>query len=265
MAFPGVPQFPAGLMLQSGDQLNAFVHNTLSVDINLRAHAGGGQQFATLVDAVVNVLSRVTTAGDSIQLPPTNGRFGFGPYLGGLQILIINSQANACQVFGNFFENSTIGGVSGSVGVSLAGGGSLSLVCGAPGVWVSIVGAGGAGALPINGGILSGFLGQTTASGLVGAGNSQSTATLINTQFAVVSSFPSGVPATGVRLPLTSDVGGTTGSITLLNKDPSNGGQVWPPAGGQINSSGTNNPIQISSGDRAEFFPDRTTPNQWWS
>lgn len=249
-------------MLQDGVQMQAFVHNTLSVDINLRAHQGGGQQFATLVDAVVNVVSRVTSVGDSVQLPPTNGRLGYGPFLGGLQLLIINSQANACQVFGNFFENCTIGGINGSTGVSLPGGSSLSLVCGAVGIWIAIAGGAGGG-LPITGGQLSGNLGFTDAQGVIGAGTTQTTATVVGTQIVVVSSFPtSGV--SGLRLPGAGDISGALGPIWFKNKDPANNGLIYPPVGGQIDALGANNPLTIFSLDEINFVPGTVT-GQWWS
>lgn len=262
MAFPGIPQFPVGLGLQDGDKLNNFVHNTLSVDSNVRAHAGGGQQFATLIDAVVNVITRVTTVGDSVQLPPTEGRLGFGPTLVGVQLLLINSTSNACQVFANWFEpQATIGGISGSTGVSLNGGGSLTLVCGSPGTWISISGPAGGG-LPLTGGQLTGELGFTSGS-FVGAGtSSQATATLLTRQLSVVTSFPtSGV--SGVRLPASADVLGSLGPIWLKNKDPNNNGLVWPPVGGQIDSFGVNQPVFIPSQTDINITPDATT-GQWW-
>lgn len=263
MAFPGTPQFPPGQGLQDGGTLNDFVHNTLSVESNLRAHAGGGQQFATLIDAVVNVITRVTTAGDSIQLPPTNGRRGLGPFLGGLQIVLLNSQSNSCQVFGNFFENSTVGGINGSVGISLAGGGTILLVCTQVGTWISIPysGGGGGGGLPLGGGQMLGFIGFTTADLVVGAGTSQPSATLLSTQMVTVSSFPSG---TGVRLPTVLDVG-VLGPILLKNKDPSNAGLVYPPLGGQIDSYGVNNPVSLPSLDELDIAPDGVITGQWWS
>lgn len=260
MAFPGVPNFPVGLNLQSGDQLNAFVHNTLSVDINVRAHAGGGQQFATLIDAVVNVVTRVTNAGDSVQLPPTNGRHGLGPFLGGVQILIINSGANTCQVFGNFFENSTIGGVPGSTGVALAVGSSISLVCGAAGVWIAIAGGAGGG-LPITGGSLSGFLGETVATGQIGTGSTQAGAKLIGSQNTVASSCPTG---TGFRLPALADVG-VLGAIIFKNKDPSNNVLLYPPVGGQIDSFGVNTAVEVATFQSLTLVPDGVTTGQWWS
>lgn len=260
MAFPGIPNFPVGLGLQDGDRLNNFVHNTLSVDPSVRAHAGGGQQFATLIDAVVSVITRVTTAGDSVQLPPTEGRLGFGPSLAGLQLLLINSASNACQVFGNYFEpNCTIGGVAGTTGVSLAGGSSLSLVCGGPGVWISIAGGAGGG-LPITGGTLSGFLGMTTAQGLTGTGTNQVTATLVQTQVSVISSAPSG---TGFRLPLVADVG-VLGPIELQNRDAVNPATVYPPVGGQIDGFGTNIAAVINPLSSSYLVPG-TTFGQWWS
>lgn len=263
MAFPGIPEFPTGLMMQDGTQMQAFVHNTLSVDIALRAHQGGGQQFATLVDSVVNVISRVTSVGDSIQLPPTNGRRGLGPFLGGLQILIINSQTNACQLFGNFFENCTIGGIAGTTGISIPGGASIQLCCGAVGIWISIVGAAGGG-IPFTGGQLTGDLGFLTQQGIVGAGTtSQTNSTLITSQVAIISSFPSS-GVSGVRLPALADVTGIPGPIWLKNKDPSNNGLVYPPIGGQIDFYGVNSPILLSSLDELNIVPGTVT-GQWWS
>jgi len=261
MAFPGVPIFPGGIGLQNGDTLNNFVHNTLSVDMALRARIGGGQQFATLVDSVVNVVSRSANTGDSIQLPPTNGPRNFGPYLGGLQLLIINSGANPCQLFGNYFETSTIGGVSGSVGVTIGVGASIQLCCGAPGVWIAISGGSGGG-LPFTGGQLTGGLGFTTNDGIAAAGTDQGSATLLITQVGVIVTVP--VQATsGVRLPGSGDMLGAVGP-TWLKNTAGNDMLVYPPTGGQINSTGTNLPIQLDSGGSINFYPGLTS-GQWWT
>jgi len=263
--FPAIPQFQPGFGLQDGTKLFDFVHNTLSIDTNVRAHAGGGWQFAALLDAVVNVVIEVDNAGDSVQLPPTNGDRGRGPFLGGVQILIINTTGTSCQLFGNFHENSTIGGIAGSTGVAVAGGSNLLLVCSGVGVWTEI--QGGGGGLPFTGGTLTGSLAFTTADNLTATGsNSQNGSLLITAQEAIITSFPpqsAGLP--GVRLPVLADLSaGALGPITLRNRDAVNSGLVYPPIGGQIDSIGTNTPYILPSGYDMTLTPGATL-GQWWS
>lgn len=256
MAFPGVPHFTPGDRLQNGDILNNFVFCTLSVDNNARAHAGGGQQFASLIDAAVNIVTRVTTAGDSFQLPPTNGRYGFGPSLAGLVITIINTQANTCQLFGNWMENAHIGGVAGSTGIAISGGAVQVLVCSAIGQWTLIPAS-------LAGGTLTGFLEFTSATDVASLGTNQATAKLISTQILVATSCPAG---TGFRLPALADLTSVNlGPISFKNKDPVNNVLLYPPVGGSIDGNAINAAVIVFSLDELNLVPDVTTPLKWWS
>lgn len=74
---------------------------------SLTAHAGGGQTSATALPTEFNRVTTVTTAADSVKLPAA---------LVGKEITVVNSGANAMQVFGQATE--TINGIASATGVS---------------------------------------------------------------------------------------------------------------------------------------------------
>jgi hypothetical protein len=73
----------------------------------ITAFAGGGQTNATLLAAQTNRITTVATAADSVKLPVSAA---------GLEIIVINSGANAMQVFGSGTD--TINDVATATGVS---------------------------------------------------------------------------------------------------------------------------------------------------
>lgn len=79
------------------------------VNVNVVAHAGGGQTDATLLTAQFNEVGTVTTAADSVKLPVI---------VPGMQVTVVNNGANAMQVFGS--GTSTINDVASATGVSQA-------------------------------------------------------------------------------------------------------------------------------------------------
>lgn len=98
---------------------------TLTTANTITAFAGGGQASATALTAMINRVTVCATAGDSVRLPTTAAV--------GQRIYVINTTANACQVFGP--TTSTINGVATATGVSLAAGAVGTFVLAATGLW----------------------------------------------------------------------------------------------------------------------------------
>jgi hypothetical protein len=73
---------------------------------NITANPGGGQTGAFQLTRQNNRVTTVTTAGDSIMLPPA---------LPGLEVIVVNHGANSMQVFGNGTD--TIDDVATATGV----------------------------------------------------------------------------------------------------------------------------------------------------
>lgn len=78
----------------------------------ITAFAGGGQGSATALTGIVNSVDTVATAADSVKLP--------APTYAGQMVIIVNTTANACQVFGSGTD--TINAVATATGVSQAAG-----------------------------------------------------------------------------------------------------------------------------------------------
>ncbi len=102
----------------------------------LVAHAGGGQASATLLDRVINNVSTVASAADSVKLPP---------FEQSKVVIVTNNGANALQVFS--FEATGVafttggGSVAGATGVSLATGKTAMYVGVAAGKWAQFLSA----------------------------------------------------------------------------------------------------------------------------
>jgi hypothetical protein len=93
---------------------------------NVTAHAGGGQLLAVRITTSVVNVTNVTTANDSIQLPPA---------VAGLQITVLNSGANTVAVW---VANGSTDQVSGASVVGLTAGSTGIITCykSAPGgIW----------------------------------------------------------------------------------------------------------------------------------
>jgi hypothetical protein len=124
--------FSAGAWYTEG-LANGFTagFQTFSSQDNLVAHAGGGQALATPLTAMQNFLGTVTTAADSVLLPPAKP---------GMQIDVINKTANAAATFPSTGE--TINGGAANASVALptgtAGANPTTLFfCGTAGAWWS--------------------------------------------------------------------------------------------------------------------------------
>src|SRR5581483_3206683 len=99
--------FPAGVWSMFARMRFAVGQLIESSLDSITAFAGGGQSSATQLNNEINRVTTVATIGDSVQLPQVKA---------GLSIAVINSGANACQVFGNGTD--TINGVASGTGVS---------------------------------------------------------------------------------------------------------------------------------------------------
>lgn len=130
---------------------------------SVAAHAGGGQASATAVWATVNNVTIVTTAGDSVKLPPA---------FGGEQIVLTDSGANAMQVFGT--GSDTINGAAAATGVSQANTCTVQYNSPAVGKWFSTI----LGCSPGTGTVNSATAGQMAyyaATGTAVSGNPNAT------------------------------------------------------------------------------------------
>lgn len=93
----------------------------------------------------------------------------------------------------------------------------------------------------------SNFALTTFAYDLAAAGTGQNDATLVEALRNVFSSVPVG---TGARL---KDFGGPTETV-ILNRDPLNTLNVYPPKGWFIEGQAPNNPVTIIAGQSATFM-----------
>lgn len=97
---------------------------TVSNTTGITAFAGGGQSSATALTGMVNRISTVATAGDSVRLPASAA---------GLQIVIDNRGANPCQVFGAGTD--TINGIATATGISQGVNTIVTYTCTVAGNW----------------------------------------------------------------------------------------------------------------------------------
>lgn len=147
--------------------LSDFIYETAKDSIT--ALAGGGQTNATLLTSQTNRVSTVATAGDSIKLPVS------AP---GLELIVINSGANAMQVYGSGTD--TINGVATATGVSQMANSTVIYTCVTAGSWFSEGLATGFSAglqtqLPVNSITAFAGGGQASATALTGQVNRVST------------------------------------------------------------------------------------------
>lgn len=106
---------------------------TTSFTDGITAHAGGGQASAVALTSMLNRVTTVASANDSVQLPLA------AP---GMDITVINAAAsNAMQVFAQNGSTDTIDGTAGSTGFSQAAGKTVQYVSTAAGAWHKLVSA----------------------------------------------------------------------------------------------------------------------------
>lgn len=96
----------------------------------ITAHAGGGQTNAVLLTGVINRLTTVASAADSVKLPVSKA---------GLVVYLVNSGADSAQVFGSGTD--TINGVATATGVAQAAGVSAVYFCPVAGKWFRVLSA----------------------------------------------------------------------------------------------------------------------------
>ena len=97
----------------------------------ITAHAGGGQTNAVLLTSMVNRVSTVATAADSVKLPVSAA---------GLVVQLVNGAAsNSMQVFGSGTD--TINDVATATGVAQAAGVSATYFCPVAGKWYRVLSA----------------------------------------------------------------------------------------------------------------------------
>ena len=109
--------------------------------------------------------------------------------------------------------------------------------------------------------IIGGILSQSLATGLIGAGSTQGTATPLTAQINIATTV---APSTGFILPTLTSSGnaiqpGT--KIQLFNRG-TNIASLYPPSGAQIENLGVNNPSGIApNGNAIATFAGSA---QWW-
>lgn len=119
MSIPNkIPNFQRGRRLIDGEDLNQLALLAGGISPVLTAKAGGGKATATPITGCITEVGTVATAADSVLLP-----LGYP----GLQVLLVNSGANAMQVFGA--GSDTINGAATGTGVSQASGTTAIYVC----------------------------------------------------------------------------------------------------------------------------------------
>jgi hypothetical protein len=164
----------------------------------LTAKASGTQANATLCSHMVNRVTTVANIADAVQLPPARA---------GHEVCLINTGANAMQVFSYNGTSDTINGVAGSTGLSQQASSAVFYVCPKDGVWIA-------------NGIGNGYTAQyaTYSSQTIAANtnNSQTLATPITAMQALVNSVPS--TNSSVKLPA-AGAGGM--EITIMNNGTS--------------------------------------------
>lgn len=240
------------MALPRGRAYGVFIANTPfergdfmleSGQTNITAFAGGGQANATQIVTQIARITTVTTAGDSIKLPPATK---------GLEILVIQHGANACQVYGSGTD--TIDDVATATGVSQMANSTCIYTCAEEGDnWYSEgLGTGFAKGLGL----------QTLQYAAIAANvtGTQASGTAVTASINTVSSAGS---AYSVTLPVSQP--GL--SITIICTTGTNTVAVFPNAAGTttetINALSANAGITMSTLTSATFYC--VVAGQWWT
>ncbi len=127
MAVISYTPFLPGPRLINGTDLNTqFNYPKLASETSITAFAGGGKASAYQLTAMLNRVTTVATAADSVKLPAA---------MPGLDVVLINAGANAMQVFGQ--GSDTINGVATGTGVSHGAGITAGYRCFTAGAWIA--------------------------------------------------------------------------------------------------------------------------------
>ena len=206
-----------------------------TVATGLTAHAGGGQTSALALTATINNVTTVATAANSVALPASAA---------GVSIVVINSGANAMQVFGSGTD--TIGGVATGTGISQPPNSVYVYTCAVAGNWL-IQATGSATGTPIQY--------QSFVTGLTAlAGGGQTGATALTASYNVVST----VATAGNSVALPASVPGLV--VTVLNRG-ANVMQVFGAGTDTINGIATATGISQSIDTTATYVC--TTAGNW--
>jgi hypothetical protein len=229
--------FPGRCFIGQDGQLN------LSNLDALTAHSGGGQTSALKLVNLINRVSTVAAAADSVALPPA---------IPGLTVCVINSGANPMQVFGDNGYADTINDVATATGVSQMQNSCCYYTCPVAGKWYSdSPGVGYNGSLPTYSAAdaLTAGTTQTQAGGLAITAAISRFTTVANNGDACT--LP--VSAPGMELTIIN-----AGAHSL---------QVFPNAGGttteQINALGANAALSMATTKVATLYC--TVAGQWHS
>jgi len=109
--------------------------------------------------------------------------------------------------------------------------------------------------------IISGILSESFATGLIGSGSTQGTATPLTANINIATTVASG---TGFILPIVTPDGNVIMSgtkIQLLNRG-TNVASLYPPSGAEIEALGNNNPAGVSPGGNVTAIFAGSA--QWW-
>lgn len=201
---------------------------TQSFANGLTAHAGGGQGSALALTAMVNRITTVATAGDSVALPAA---------VAGLLVTIVNRGANAAQVFGAGTD--TINGVATATGISQPPNSVALYTCATAGLWeTDAVGQGFSGQLPTV---------SSTNNITAHAGGGQGSAVPLTTVISRVTTVATA--ADSVVLPVSA-----TGMVlTVSNAAAANSMNVFPAGAEQINALGASAAFAVAAGKTAQF------------
>lgn len=162
---------------------------------SITAHSGGGQSSAVALSAVINVVTTVAAAGDSVKLPVSNP---------GMEITVVNSGANALQIYGAGTD--TINGVATATGIPQAAGAVVTYRCVAAGNWVSNQTTKGTGTVSTNAVTINAPAGEITTGSLTTASGSDATAITFTNSF---------ISATSVVLCTINGGTNTTNGVTV--------------------------------------------------
>lgn len=129
--------FALGPRLHDGDALNkAIANGYASYQDSITALAGGGAAGAPVLSAIVNRVTVVANANDSVVMPESTP---------GATIKILNSGANSLQLFANPVSSiptgvlDTLNGTAGATGIAIAAGHAAELTCYSAGAWLGAV------------------------------------------------------------------------------------------------------------------------------
>lgn len=212
-----------------------------SISDGITARAGGGQANSTPLPTMLNRVTTVATAGDSVSLPASTP---------GLVILLCNAGVNSVQVFGAAGATDTINGIAYATGVSQMPNSEVVYACHVAGVWTA-------------NGLGTGFFGSFETLSFSGAlvakaGGGQSGATALT---AMVNQFGTVATAgdSAVLPPATGLVAGTTLPLVVINTTATSM-NVFAPSGASMNGT-LNGSAAVTNTSPGTFYA--LSPTAW--